>query len=118
MQKRAPTLANMAVIAVFVLSCFGLVVYLWESFGGPLPLKPKGYQFRITFPEVLQLAEQADVRISGVTVGHVITFTKDKQGTTEATIQMNSAYAPVRANVHAILRLKSLVGETFLQLIP
>lgn len=118
MQKRAPTLANMAVIAVFVLSCFGLVVYLWESFGGPLPLKPKGYQFRITFPEVLQLAEQADVRISGVTVGHVISFTKDKQGTTEATIQMNSAYAPVRANMHAILRLKSLVGETFLQLIP
>jgi virulence factor Mce-like protein len=118
MQKRAPTLANMAVIAVFVLSCFGLVVYLWESFGGPLPLKPKGYQFRITFPEVLQLAEQADVRISGVTVGHVITFTKDKHGTTEATIQVNSAYAPVRANMHAILRLKSLVGETFLQLIP
>ena len=118
MQKRAPTLANILVIALFVLSCFGLVVYLWESFGGPLPLKPKGYQFRITFPQVLQLAEQADVRISGVTVGHVVTFTKDKQGTTEATIQMNSAYAPVRANMRAILRIKSLVGETFLQLIP
>ena len=67
---------------------------------------------------MLQLAEQADVRISGVTVGHVISFTKDKQGTTEATIEMNSAYAPVRANMHAILRLKSLVGETFMQLIP
>ena len=105
-------------IALFVLSCFGLLLYLWESFGGPLALKPKGYQFRVTFPEVLQLAEQADVRISGVTVGHVVTFQKDKQDRTEATIQMNSSYAPVRANVHAILREKSLVGETFLQLIP
>ena len=71
MQKRAPTLGNMLVIILFVLSCFGLLMFLWESFGGPLPLKPKGYRFTVSFPRSLALAEQSDVRISGVEVGHV-----------------------------------------------
>ena len=50
MQKRAPTLGNMLVIILFVLSCFGLLLFLWESFGGPLPLKPKGYRMTVSFP--------------------------------------------------------------------
>ncbi len=47
-------------------------MFLWESFGGPLPLKPKGYRMTVAFPRTLALAEQSDVRISGVNVGHVI----------------------------------------------
>src|SRR6266516_2716534 len=50
MQKRAPTLGNMLVIILFCLSCFGLLLFLWESFGGPVPLKPKGYQMTVAFP--------------------------------------------------------------------
>ena len=72
MQKRAPTLGNILVIILFALSCFGLLLFLWESFGGPVPLKPKGYRFTVAFPRTLALAEQSDVRISGVDVGHVI----------------------------------------------
>ena len=74
MQKRAPTLGNIFVIILFVLSCFGLLMFLWESFGGPLPLKPKGYRVTIAFPRTLALSEQSDVRISGVNVGHVISL--------------------------------------------
>ena len=59
MQKRAPTLGNMIVIILFVLSCFGLLLFLWESFGGPLPLKPKGYRMTVAFPKSLALAEQS-----------------------------------------------------------
>ena len=65
MQKRAPTLGNMFVIILFVLSCFGLLLFLWESFGGPVPLKPKGYRMTVSFPKSLALAEQSNVRISG-----------------------------------------------------
>ena len=74
MQKRAPTLGNLLVIILFVLSCFGLLMFLWESFGGPLPLKPKGYRFTVAFPRAFSLAEQSDVRISGVDVGHVVSL--------------------------------------------
>jgi virulence factor Mce-like protein len=120
MQKRAPTLANLLVIVVFILACFGLLLFLWEAFGGPVPLKPKGYRFRADFPNGLQLAEQADVRISGVPVGRVVTVKPKTVGTgrSEATLEIDSRYAPVRINTRAILRQKTLLGETYVQLIP
>ncbi len=118
MQKRAPTLGNIFVIILFVLSCFGLLMFLWESFGGPLPLKPKGYRMTASFPRVLALAEQSDVRISGVNVGHVIAIKKGPEGRTIATMEINGKYAPIRANMHAIIRQKTLLGETYVQLIP
>jgi phospholipid/cholesterol/gamma-HCH transport system substrate-binding protein len=118
MQKRAPTLGNILVIILFVLSCFGLLMFLWESFGGPLPLKPKGYRMNVEFPRTLALAEQSNVRISGVDVGHVIKVKKSSNGLTDATLEITGKYAPIRANMHAILRQKTLLGETYVQLIP
>ena len=98
MQKRAPTLGNMLVIILFVLSCFGLLMFLWESFGGPLPLKPKGYRFTVAFPRTFALAEESDVRISGVEVGHV-SRSKPRQATGARTRRSKSPgqYAPIRA---------------------
>jgi phospholipid/cholesterol/gamma-HCH transport system substrate-binding protein len=118
MQKRAPTLGNMLVIILFVLSCFGLLMFLWESFGGPLPLKPKGYRFGVSFPRSFALAEESDVRISGVEVGHVVSLGTGADGRTHATLEIAGRYAPIRANMHAILRVKTLLGETYVQLIP
>ena len=118
MQKRAPTLGNIMVIVLFALSCFGLLLFLWESFGGALPLKPKGYRVTVSFPRTLALAEQSDVRISGVDIGHVITLKLGKDGRTDATLEIASKYAPVRSNMHAILRQKTLLGETYVQLVP
>jgi phospholipid/cholesterol/gamma-HCH transport system substrate-binding protein len=118
MQKRAPTIGNIFVIILFILSCFGLLLFLWESFGGPLPLKPKGYRFTVAFSRAEQLSEESDVRISGVDVGHVVSLSLSKQGLTDAVVEMNSQYAPIRANMHALLRIKTLLGETYIQLIP
>ena len=118
MQKRAPTLANMVVIILFVLSCFGLLLFLWESFGGPVPLKPKQYRFTVGFPKALALAEQSDVRISGVNIGHVVALKAGNEGRAIATLEVSSKYAPIRSNMTAILRQKTLLGETYVQLIP
>jgi phospholipid/cholesterol/gamma-HCH transport system substrate-binding protein len=118
MQKRAPTLANILVIVLFALSCFGLLLFLWESFGGPVPLKPKGYRFTVELSRTLALAEQSEVRISGVDVGHVISLTVHSNGTTDVTIEMNHQYAPIRASDHMLLRQKTLLGETYVELLP
>jgi phospholipid/cholesterol/gamma-HCH transport system substrate-binding protein len=118
MQKRAPTLGNILVIIMFALSCFGLLLFLWESFGGALPLKPKGYRFTVAFPRVLALTGQSEVRISGVDIGHVVSLKVDKDGRSHATLEIDSQYAPIRSDMHAILRQKTLLGETYLQLIP
>ncbi len=118
MQKRAPTLANVLVIVLFALSCFGLLLFLWESFGGPVPLKPKGYRFTVELSRTLALGEESDVRISGVKVGHVVGLSVHSNGLTDVTVEMNHQYAPVPASDRMILRQKTLLGETFIELLP
>jgi phospholipid/cholesterol/gamma-HCH transport system substrate-binding protein len=118
MQKQAPTLGRILVMAGFALSCFGLLLYLWVAFGGGFPLKPKGYRFHIRFGEATQLAQQADVRISGVPVGKVVKLALGPGQTTDATIQLDERYAPIPRDSHAILRSKTLLGETFVELTP
>lgn len=118
MQKTTPTFARIAVMALFALSCFGLLLFLWSAFGGPTPLRPQGYRFQASFNEATQLSEQAEVRISGVPVGKVVTLERDDAGRTLATVEMRSKYAPVRTDARATLRLKTLLGETFVELTP
>jgi phospholipid/cholesterol/gamma-HCH transport system substrate-binding protein len=118
MQKRAPTLANILVIALFALSCFGLLLFLWQSFGGPVPLKPKGYRFTADFPRTLALAEQSEVKISGVPVGHVVGLKLDGRNQTQATMEIESRYAPLHAADRVQLRQKTLLGETYVEVTP
>jgi phospholipid/cholesterol/gamma-HCH transport system substrate-binding protein len=119
MQKQAPTLGRLLVMAGFALSCFGLLLFLWLAFGGPIPLKPKGYRFHASFGEATQLAKEADVRISGVSVGKVKNIETNKQsGRSDATIELQPGYAPLPKDTKAILRQKTLLGETYVELTP
>src|SRR3954464_13231780 len=119
MQKTAPTFGRLAAMIVFALSCFGLLLYLWLSFGGTVPLKPKGYRFQVAFPEATQLGPEADVRIAGVTVGKVRDKKRDpRSNRTLATIEVQRKYAPIPADTRAILRQKTLLGETYIELSP
>jgi len=118
MQKQAPTLTRMLVMVGFALSCFGLLLFLWLAFGGPVPLKPKGYRFATSFGEATQLAKEADVRISGVSVGKVKEIDTLPNGRSNAIIQLEEKYAPIPKNTRAILRQKTLLGETYVELSP
>ena len=119
MVKSAPSFARIAAMVVFALSCFGLLLFLWLAFGGAIPLKPKGYQFKVSFDEATQLAKESDVRISGVPVGKVKTIEPDNQtGLTVAVIELDSRYAPLPSDARAMLRQKTLLGETYVELTP
>ena len=119
MNKSAPSFGRIAAMVVFALSCFGLVLFLWLAFGGPVPLKPKGYRVQVSFAEATQLSPEADVRISGVPVGKVKTIEPDKQsGRSIAVIELEPRYAPLPSDVRAILRQKTLLGETYVELTP
>src|SRR5919107_1289511 len=96
MQKTAPTFGRLMTMVVFALSCFGLLLFLWLSFGGTVPLKPKGYRFDIAFPEATQLGPEADVRIAGVNVGKVRKQQRDPRSNRKlATIEIERRYAPI-----------------------
>ena len=81
MNKSDMTIAGASsVISGFSLSCFGLLLFLWLAFGGPIPLKPKGYRVKIAFSDATTLAEQADVRTAGVSIGKVVSKELDPAG--------------------------------------
>ncbi|MEA2353202.1 MAG: phospholipid/cholesterol/gamma-HCH transport system substrate-binding protein [Thermoleophilaceae bacterium] len=117
MQKNAPSIARILAMVFFALSCIGILLYLWLTFGGALPLQPKQYQLSIRFPEATTLADEADVRISGVKVGRVTDLVRDGN-TTKATLQIEKRFAPIHADSHAVLRQKTLLGETYVELTP
>jgi virulence factor Mce-like protein len=119
MNKAAPSFARIAAMVVFALSCFGLLLYLWLAFGGAIPLKPQGYRFTTSFAEATQLATEADVRISGVPVGKVKKIESDTAtGRSKVEIELEGDYAPLPSDARAILRQKTLLGETYVELTP
>jgi phospholipid/cholesterol/gamma-HCH transport system substrate-binding protein len=125
MQKEAPPLGRILVALGFALSCFGLMLFLWVSFGGPIPLGPKSYRITAYFPEATTLALESDVRIGGVSVGKVKSielappqFRVNGQDTTEAELEIEPEFAPIATDARAILRQKTLLGESYVELVP
>jgi phospholipid/cholesterol/gamma-HCH transport system substrate-binding protein len=115
--KQAPTVGRILAMVTFGLSCFGIVLYLWLSFGGAIPLKAKGYRFSADFKEAILLAQNADVRISGVPIGKVVRV-KERPGVTRVTMEIDAKYAPVPRDTRAILRRKTALGEAYVELSP
>jgi phospholipid/cholesterol/gamma-HCH transport system substrate-binding protein len=119
MSKRAPSTAQLLVIAGFALSCFGILLFLWVTFGGPTPFRAKSYELKVPFNEATQLAEQSDVRISGVNVGKVQSIELAPNGKQAlARVNIDNKYAPLPESTRAILRTKTLLGETYIELTP
>jgi phospholipid/cholesterol/gamma-HCH transport system substrate-binding protein len=113
----APTLSRILIISAFSLVCFGLLLFLWKAFGGPIPLQPKGYEVQVAFTDATTLSEQADVRVAGVSVGKVVAKKLAPGGNrTLATIELKDKYAPLHTDARAILRQKTLIGETYVEL--
>ena len=115
MQKQAPTLGRLLTMTIFGLSCFGLLLFLWLAFGGPVPMKPKGYQFRVAFQEATLLASQSDVRVAGVQIGKVVKV-EPKPNATMATLEIEREFAPLNADARATLRDKTVLGQTYVEL--
>jgi phospholipid/cholesterol/gamma-HCH transport system substrate-binding protein len=120
MNKQAPSLGKVMTMVLFALSCFGLLLFLWISFGGPIPLRPKGYEVEVAFPEATQLGLEADVRVAGVTIGKVRAKTIDPahRNRTVATLEIDRRFAPIARDARAILRQKTLLGETYVEMTP
>ena len=119
MSKRAPSTTQLLVIAGFALSCFGILLFLWITFGGPTPFKAKPYEIKVPFNEATQLAQQSDVRISGVSVGKVQDIVLSPNGEQAlAKVDIDDKYGPIPKDTRAILRTKTLLGETYIELTP
>src|SRR5881275_3273016 len=107
MQTGSPRVSRIVTMVLFALSCVGLLLFLWLSFGGTLPFNSQGYRFKVAFNNAFDLADYADVRIAGVDVGKVVGKARSPDGNrTVATVQLDNQYAPIRKDALAILRTK------------
>jgi virulence factor Mce-like protein len=119
METRSPSVAKVITMVLFALSCVGLLLFLWLSFGGTMPFNPQGYRVNVMFQYADELAPQEDVRIAGVSVGKVVNTALAKDGNhTVATLEINRQFAPLPVDTRAILRTKTILGETYVQLTP
>ncbi len=117
MQKQAPSIGRIVVALGFALSCFSLLLFLWITFGGPIPLNPKSYRFTADFEEGITLQTESDVRLGGVSVGKVKAVELPPDGNaTRATIELKPEYAPLSEDARAILRQKTLLGEAYVEI--
>ena len=118
MATRTPSAAVVALLAAFALSCFGIGLFLWRTFGGATPLEPAGYRVHALFgAEATQLTQGSEVRISGVRIGRVIS-TAPRGQRIDALMQIDREFAPLPSDVHAVVRFKTLLGESFVELSP
>jgi virulence factor Mce-like protein len=117
--KNPPSIGRIAAMVGFTLSVAALLLFLWTAFGGTLPLKPESYRFKAAFPEASLLVKEADVRMAGVNVGKVKAKELGDGGrTTIAEIELDDRFAPIGRDSRAILRQKSLLGETYVEITP
>lgn len=103
----------------FAFTCFVLLLYMWLKSGGAVPLAPEKYQVHIPLPQAKGLGPHSDVRVSGVTVGHVIHVKPGKPvsaGRADVLIDLDADYVPLRGDARAMLRGKSIIGEAYVAL--
>jgi virulence factor Mce-like protein len=118
-QKTRPSFLRIAGMTAFALSVFGLLVFLWVSFGGSVPLASKSYRLDVGVQEAVTLVEQADVRIAGVTVGKVKKLDLHEPSVrTLVTVELEPRYAPIPRGTRAIVRQKTPLGESYIELSP
>jgi virulence factor Mce-like protein len=115
MVTQAPARHSVLIATAFVLSCLGLMIFVWTQFAGTIPFAPKGYEIHAVFRETGQLVPGADVRISGVNVGKV-TNVQPEGINSLVTLDLKQQYAPVPTDTHATLRLKTLLGEAYVEI--
>ncbi len=119
MVKETPSPLHIASMVIFTASVVGLLLFLWLSFGGSVPLRAEGYRFEVKMPEAQTLANEADVRLAGVVVGKVKKKELDKgANATNVEIEIKPDFAPIPKNTRAVLRQKTLLGETYVELTP
>ena len=117
MIKKRPSIPALAALIAFTAGCFATAVYLWIAFGGPIPLKPQGYEMKVAVRDGQGLVAGTDVRIAGVNIGSVQGVElNDELDRTVATLEIEDEFAPRPIDTKAIVRQRSLLGERYVEL--
>ncbi|EHN11284.1 virulence factor Mce family protein [Patulibacter medicamentivorans] len=102
---------------MFALLSMGIAVAIWRSFGGTVPFEAKGYQVSVEVPEADALFANSDVRMAGVSIGHVVDVRRAGRRA-RLTLEVDPGFAPLRRDARVLVRNKSLLGEGYVEVAP
>ena len=60
MLTRTPSIRSVIYMLVFFVAAFGLLLFVWQQFGGVTPLQAKGYRVHVHFAQAQNLQPNAD----------------------------------------------------------
>ncbi|HWF53219.1 MAG TPA: MlaD family protein [Solirubrobacteraceae bacterium] len=117
METRTPPRIRLIIPTLFAIVCVALLVGTYTIFGGTVPLAPQGYRITVPLPDAANLLPGSDVEMAGVAIGKVVSVSR-VGNSAETEIQLQTRFAPLHAGATAIARLKTLLGEAYLDLAP
>ncbi|WP_052665811.1 MlaD family protein [Nitriliruptor alkaliphilus] len=106
-----------ALVTVFATAMVATFLWLWSQMGGRLPWMSDGYVIEIGVERIDNLVPDGDVRLAGVTVGTVASIDPGESGTSRVTLRLEDRHGPLHDGATAQLRPKTLIGETYVQLV-
>ena len=103
---------------LIVLALLGLVVAYEINTSFTLNFWDHGYELKADFTDADGIANASDVRIAGTYVGQITQIRSVSGGLAEITIRMDKAHSPLPQGTRANLRLQTLLGTKFIELVP
>jgi phospholipid/cholesterol/gamma-HCH transport system substrate-binding protein len=111
-----PLRRDLPLLVIFAAVCIATFIALFEAGGGQI-LPGTSYQVQAIVPTAVALVPNADVRIDGVRVGRV-SAVGSRGGNAVIMMDLDRQDAPIYRNARVLVRLKSLVGENYVQIDP
>ena len=105
-------------VLLFGLACAIGFGYLWVKAGGGIPLVAPHESYKVSFDtkDIKNLRDMGEVRIAGVSVGHVLSSNL-QDGTTHVTLGLDSEAVPLHQGARFRIGVKSLVGSSFVEVV-
>lgn len=117
MRTQRDTRRTLILSVGFALACIVLTIATFAKFGGALPLGAHGYRVKIPLPDAQSVVVGSDVRTSGVKIGKVVAIGRARNRAI-ATVELQPRFVPMRAKAVAITRIKTLLGEGYIEVAP
>jgi phospholipid/cholesterol/gamma-HCH transport system substrate-binding protein len=110
---------KVATLIGFALVCMAIFVYLFQAAGGQIGFGSQ-YTVNAIIPQTFNLVPNSDVRAAGAKIGYVNSVIPDGQNArVQFTIDTHTAsFPPIYKNATVEVRIKTLVGESYLSLTP
>lgn len=111
--------AKIASLIIFTIVCIGIFLVLFEKAGGHLGFGSR-YTVNAVMPQTFNLVPNSDVRAAGVKIGEINSVNPDGQDARiNFTIDSHTkSFPPIYKNATVQVRIKTLVGESYLDITP